>query len=661
MIINQVIVIFSSLAKQVSPFKKLPILVCFACFVCAPGQAQTKKVDSLRQVYYTSVNKEQQLQTLFALCDQVNSINLDSLNLYTAKAFSLASSTNNRLGQIQTAFYRATYFTKTSKLPVAAAIIDSAINVLNKKEDVPLRYRFLILKTNILVRSDKQKEAINNGLELLHAAEQSNDYLTQIRAKIGIGWAYMEIEQYRNALNWFLDAVAMEKTIAMEKRQPSLYSNIAAVYNNLYKNDSAEIFCKLAIELAKKKDDLTFQANAYFIYAGIYSDGSSQAKSEQLLEEGLRIRRLIGDPFYIVSDIFQIGSFYATIHETDKGIALLKEGIAMAHQNNMYVKLPILFTALAENYKAAGNYQLYSNALDTLIVLKDSLYKKNSAEALAEMQTKYEVQKKENTIIQQQYDITKKNYFIYSIIGILAATLLFGLAFFQNRKKSQALHLQAMEIEQKRKITQAVMQAEEEERKRIAGDLHDSVAQKMVVAKLNLEALANQLQLQEPGQKIYNNISTLLEESTAEVRDLSHSMMPQDFALTGLADTIKNFLDKIVSPNLHIYFNASGNFTFIEENTALMVYRVVQECVQNVLKHAQATKLHVTVNAENNELDITLEDNGIGFNINNPNLVNSNGLKNIQSRILYLNGKVDINSTPGNGTMIAFYIPLHQQ
>jgi signal transduction histidine kinase len=183
----------------------------------------------------------------------------------------------------------------------------------------------------------------------------------------------------------------------------------------------------------------------------------------------------------------------------------------------------------------------------------------------------------------------------------------------------------------------------------------------MVVAKLNLEALANQLQLQEPGQKIYNNISTLLEESTAEVRDLSHSMMPQDFALTGLADTIKNFLDKIVSPNLHIYFNASGNFTFIEENTALMVYRVVQECVQNVLKHAQATKLHVTVNAENNELDITLEDNGIGFNINNPNLVNSNGLKNIQSRILYLNGKVDINSTPGNGTMIAFYIPLHQQ
>ncbi|HEY2725587.1 MAG TPA: hypothetical protein VGI61_00315, partial [Parafilimonas sp.] len=131
----------------------------------------------------------------------------------------------------------------------------------------------------------------------------------------------------------------------------------------------------------------------------------------------MRVREIIGDPFYIVSDIYQMGLFYADNKETDKGIAVLQQGISMAYKNGLFEKLPILYNALARNYKAAGNYVQYSKTLDTIITLKDSLYKKNSADALAEMQTKYEVQKKENTIIQQHYDLAKKNLFIYTIGG----------------------------------------------------------------------------------------------------------------------------------------------------------------------------------------------------------------------------------------------------
>jgi signal transduction histidine kinase len=397
-----------------------------------------------------------------------------------------------------------------------------------------------------------------------------------------------------------------------------------------------------------------------FISAGLYTEHGDKAKAQRMLEQGLSIREKIGDPFYIISDIFELGNFYAHNNETEKGIKIVREGIAIAEKYNMPEKLPILYSSLAENYKAANNLLLYSQALDTLIILKDSLYQKNSAEALAEIQTKYEVQKKENTIIQQQYDLTKKNFLIYSIAGLLVATLLFGFFFFKNRRKTQHLKMQAMEMEQKKKTTQAVMQAEEEERKRIAEDLHDSVAQKMVVAKLNLEAFGNHLQqMDAPQQKIYDNINLLLTESTSEVRNLSHSMMPQAFSRSGLTTAVNDFLDTIEQPQLKINFSAEGDFFVVKENKALMIYRIIQECVQNVLKHAQATQLDISMIAANNEADIIIEDNGVGFNAGAPGITESSGMKNIRSRIDYLSGKLDINSQPGNGTVIAFYIPLN--
>jgi signal transduction histidine kinase len=315
---------------------------------------------------------------------------------------------------------------------------------------------------------------------------------------------------------------------------------------------------------------------------------------------------------------------------------------------------------LAENYKAAGDYEQYGATLKKLIGVKDSIYKINSATALAEMQTKYEVQKKENTIIAQKYNLTRKNYFIYGIAVILAATLLFGYAFFRNRKKTQRLRIQQLEAEQKQKTIQAVMQAEEEERKRIAGDLHDSVAQKMVVAKMNLESLGNTIkEMTGPEQKIYQNIASLLEESTTEVRNLSHSMMPQAFSHSGLTDAVRDFLDKVPVRDLQIHFDAEGDFTAIKENTGLMIYRIIQEVVQNVLKHAKATTLDVAMIAENNECDITIEDNGVGFDTTAADLKQSAGLKNIQSRIDYLNGKLEINSQPGKGTVLVLYVPLN--
>jgi len=203
------------------------------------------------------------------------------------------------------------------------------------------------------------------------------------------------------------------------------------------------------------------------------------------------------------------------------------------------------------------------------------------------------------------------------------------------------------------------MRAEEDERKRIAADLHDSVAQKMVVAKLNLEAFETYFPaFNKEQQHVFNSIASLVDESCTEVRDLSHSMMPQAFFKSGLTDSIKSFLDKIDNKKLLIKFNAEGSLEHVDDSTGVMIYRIIQECIQNVLKHAKATTLDISIIAENEALDIIIEDNGIGFNTGISAEGAGTGIKNIQSRIAFLNGKSEISSSPGAGTVIAFYIPL---
>ena len=219
--------------------------------------------------------------------------------------------------------------------------------------------------------------------------------------------------------------------------------------------------------------------------------------------------------------------------------------------------------------------------------------------------------------------------------------------------------MQEILIAQKRKITEAVMLAEENERKRIAADLHDSVAQKMYVAKLNLEVFeANLPSLNQEQRQVYNNIFSLVDDSCSEVRNLSHSMMPQAFFKSGLTDAVKKFIDQMKSNNLHIYFNTEGGIDKLNKNMEIMIYRIIQECLQNVIKHAQADRVDISIIQTNNEIDITVEDNGIGFDMALLEPNEGIGLKNIKSRVDFLNGQLDIDSRPGGGTVIAFYIPL---
>ena len=304
-------------------------------FICI---SQTKHIDSLRNNVSLAKNNQQKLAAVFALCNEANSLNPDTLYKYCAIAKTIAIQSSNKNDVLLSDLYKAQFFLRKGQFEFAEDLVDSSLFTLNNSDNIKLKNRFLILKSNLLIRLDRQKESMSNSLQLLGVAEKIKDIQTEVRAKILIGWAYMELGQNRDALNWFFSAEKQQKTLPQNQWQPFLYSNIAAVYNELKKNDSAEFYIKKSLNEALAINDLSYLANTYFIYGGISADLGKTAKAESLLKNGLQVREIIGDPFYIVSDMYQMGLFYADNNETDKGIAVLQQGISMAYKNGLVGK-----------------------------------------------------------------------------------------------------------------------------------------------------------------------------------------------------------------------------------------------------------------------------------------------------------------------------------
>lgn len=621
--------------------------------------SQSSRIDSLKSNIAKAANEKEHLTALLVFCNEWDSYSPDTLHKYAEQAKALASSQKNTRALLAANYFLAAYEYQQNKLDSALKKSEQALADYEKNFSYDSMYvRMYRLIGNIYLRKEQYDSVQAKDYALMKLADQYKDTMGLAAATIGLGNIRNKLQKKEEALQWYYKALGLMENDLYKQKLSFIYNNMAIVYYKLQKEDSMFYFIKLGLKYSKESGNLTDYANALFLYGGMLAEFNKPAEAESAFKQALQERKKIGDIYYLITDMAQFALFYINTKQSQKAIELCLEGIRLAEKNHHPVGQD-LYESLQRSYQAAGDYKNATATLEKLGALKDSVYEKNSAEVLAEMQTRYDVQAKEKTIIQQQYDLTRKNFFIYSIAGILAGTLLFGFFFFQNRKKNQQLRLQAMEMEQKKKTAQAVMQAEEDERKRIALDLHDSVAQKMVVAKLNLEAFGSEFNsMSFRQQKIFNSISSLLEESTTEVRHLSHSMMPQAFAHSGITLSVKEFLDKIEKPGLKINFNAEGNFSIIKENTALMIYRIIQECVQNILKHANATLLDISMITSNNEIDVMVEDNGVGFDTVNIDMNETSGLKNIRSRVEYLGGRLDISTNPGMGTVMAFYIPL---
>jgi two-component system, NarL family, sensor kinase len=214
-------------------------------------------------------------------------------------------------------------------------------------------------------------------------------------------------------------------------------------------------------------------------------------------------------------------------------------------------------------------------------------------------------------------------------------------------------------MKQQELATKAVIEAEEEERQRIARDLHDGVGQMMSAAKMNLSAFESDIQFANEEQRLsFSTIIRLVDDSCKEVRHVSHNMMPNALLKNSLANAIRDFVDKMDKKALQVHLYTEGLDERLDSNIETVFYRVIQECVNNVIKHASATTLDISVIREKDGISATIEDNGKGFDTTDKEKFGGIGLKNILTRVEYLKGTVEFDSAPGKGTLVSLHVPF---
>jgi two-component system, NarL family, sensor kinase len=638
------------------PSVKLSLTILWVCALLFPSCsiAQTQKIDSLKKQLSLQTNAQQKVLTLFELCDHNNSMHPDSFLLYINEAKKIISTLNNSNLFIQLRYHEVIYFTRISKPDSAFAIIEKQLPLIDKKNDFKLRNKFLFARSRLFIRTNKQKEAIQESIELLQEAEKDGDIRTQSIVPIQIGWAYMELGQNEDALSWLYKAkTKYEKDGIVARGFSACYSNIAALYSDLHKLDSAELYIIKAIDLAKKEQHLAALANCYYIYSDICVANKNNAKAEFFLQEGLQIRKLIGDAFYIVSDLTQLGIFYANNKQPEKGIATTKEGIALAQKNNLLAKLPILYNALAQNYKAANDYKSYAITLNKVIELKDSLYQRNKADALQEIQVKYEVQKKETLIAQQKLGLFQRKLLLYCI-GILA--LLLSIFFIYRFKKYQRQQREMMKEKKLQNII-AVKDAEEKERKRIAAELHDNLGVQ-ANAILHNSSLLNVEK--ENNKVVVADLQETAKEMLLNLRETLWAMKTTDVQAKDLWLRIINFMKQMSRHYTNLNFTIEGevpNDFIIASSQALHIVLVIQESINNSVKHANAKEINIKSSSRVNSWKIILHDDGKGFEINDAkNKMDSHGLSNMQQRAKEAGFIYNLETAIGKGTTTSINI-----
>lgn len=357
----------------------------------------------------------------------------------------------------------------------------------------------------------------------------------------------------------------------------------------------------------------------------------------------------------IVGDLISESSYYGSKAVYHKAITEYKKAIEFAEKKLISAKklkheeeVMDAHLLLSSIYLEMGNYKKSLQNKDIYTSLKDSIFNQSKTNSLAYYQTLYETEKKEKELVEKNTNIKlleKDNESFKKLVGvsILATLLIFGLILqFKNQQT-----LKSNKIIQE-KFSQKLIISQEEERKRISKELHDGLGQKLLVLKNKLISTGD-----ESSKKM---VDTSIDELRSIAKDL-HPFQLQELVIT---KAIKHTLEQI-DKNTPLFISSeidNIDEIFIKEQE-VNIFRIIQECLSNIIKHANAEACKVTIKRTNKNITIKIKDNGKGFDFEKKyHNVKSLGLKTLRERTKFLNGNMKVQSKNGEGTIIKFEFPI---
>lgn len=343
-----------------------------------------------------------------------------------------------------------------------------------------------------------------------------------------------------------------------------------------------------------------------------------------------------------------------------EAIATLLPALSLAEEKKLFFMRQIPHEVLAEAYRETGDLKAALQHQTAYYLIKDSLLQKSKIQTISQMEARYQVVEKNQQLAEKELDIVKKSQSIrarniwIACIGAVLILLLLAVGLWYRQQQMRAL-----QVSQQQLITnlQASISGEEKERSRLARELHDGIGGTLGAIQIRLGAAIRENGIVNNTE--FKNILNLLAETYTDLRRTSHNLMPETLRQQGLVQAVELFCDGVskgAPPT--VAFEVVGNIPNLSADMELAIYRIVQELVNNILKHAKATSALVQLSYAHQTLTLTVEDDGIGMDRNTAVKKQGIGMDTIMERVNSLGGSLDISSQPGEGCSIYIEFPL---
>ncbi|HRP33950.1 MAG TPA: sensor histidine kinase [Agriterribacter sp.] len=643
--------------------KILVVLFIVSSSYCSHAQ-DNRAIDSMLQVLKNAKEDTGKVMLLLHIGEQYERSAPETSKQYYHQSLQLSQKIRYKPGEIKFASYYTAVLNMQGRFDSSLLLNKKALELAKETKDELSIAKATFNTANSFHMISKEDSALYYYLQVLPILDKLGN-----KRMLGIAYStiqniYTDLTQYQKAIEYGKKGLDIfSKEVDDPLNQSYCLSNLGIVYTSIKKLDSADIYFTKALQISRRISDRYTESAVLLNLGDIHYKSGRLEDAKTNFEKSFLIAKEMDLAETQAIALKGIGLYYLEKKNYPLARLYADSALAIALNNDIRKQTLKIYNLLADISYASQDFATAHQFEEKEDALRDSINADSLLKLSTEFETKYETQKKETQIQLQRSQLKQKsalNYFL--IVGSIAIILISLLTYrnYKSKQKLQQARIDELETEKQLTATEAVLKGEEQERTRLAKDLHDGLGGMLSGIKYSLSNMKGNLIMTPENAQAFERSMDMLDSSIKEMRRVAHNMMPEILVKYGLDAGLKEFCNDIErSGVLQINYQSIGmEQASIEQTTAVTIYRIVQELVNNSIKHAAAKNVLVQLHFSPSEkqLAITVEDDGKGFDTAMLKQSTGMGWNSIQNRVEFLKGKLDVNSALGNGTSVMIEI-----
>lgn len=631
-------------------------ILAFCLSIATTGQTLMNR-DSLLSLLPTAQDDSNKVNLLIEIGQQYEFTDFENAKAYYLKAKELSEKLHYKKGIVKFIANYTYILGIQGKLDSSMLLNKKGAELAKEIDDQLLLGKMLVNVGNSFYNMDQYDSAIYYYIEGRRYIEPFNNDHSIATISNLLQSTYMKLAHYKNALTHGESAVAtfrkLGDSVSLSRTLSNLGNNLVSLHR---RKEALDIFHE-ALYIAEKIEFVETQQAILLNIANAYIHDNISDSLKYYYEKALHLSESLGDKLGLTVSNRGMSIYYKYEKDFLTAKKYADEALRISRENNLRKETAENLQNLGSILYGLHEVKLAENALGESTAIMDSIKGDEVSDKIITLEKIYETEKKEAQIELQQASLKQKNILNYILIGgTIALLTILGLSYknYHNRQQLQQAKIDELETEKKLTAAASVLRGEEQERTRLAKDLHDGLGGMLSGIKYSFQAIKGNMVMTPQNHQNFERSMDMLDGSIKEMRRVAHNMMPEALVKFGLDTAMKDFCNDInESSAVKINYQSTGlNDSSIDQTTAITIYRIVQELLNNIIRHAGATAAIVQIDRSDGRFSITVEDDGRGFDTRILQTAKGMGWNNIQSRVEFLKGKLNVQSNEKNGTSV---------